>query len=567
MATITDHASANSTASGATLSLTGVTAAIGDWLVLACAADNAGTAGVSSTSASITDGAGNTWTRQAVTTNSPGGSVSDGTTLSIWTCPVTATLSSATITINFSPNTTSKAAILKKLAPAAGEKPYFVSAGAGATGTASGTWAAPTVSVPQGSTIFGFVGNESAVAQTADSDTTNGSWSADQSASANTGSAGTSQTIAGQQKTVSATGNQTYDRTSGAGREWAANYIILAYASAGTAAGTSDAVGALKIAGTASGVGAATGISASAFPGSAAGTSTALGIPVLPDIIVATIAITEAPDRVAITLAHGWPDRLPLPTLNGYSFASAAAVKRLATQIGAARVYRRTNQPMNEVGVSWIMNSTAMRLFDGFQRSILREGAEWFSAELAFPAGLKTAVARIKEKLAIRSLGGDIWQASGALELLQRPMLTDDELTALIGSGTDWPTILPAPTLGSWELTPKPALARSDDLPGYRDARHRSFGSVAEVPTAWELNALQASIFDGFFHHRARDGAAWFDFLVVQAIGTTTTKVRFMGEADWTPRGNGRWSVTAPMEIRERRVYTTAQYTTELRGA
>ena len=40
-----------------------------------------------------------------------------------------------------------------------------------------------------------------------------------------------------------------------------------------------------------------------------------------------------------------------------------------------------------------------------------------------------------------------------------------------------------------------------------------------------------------------------------------------MGEADWTPRGNGRWSVTAPMEIRERRVYTAAQYTTELRGA
>ena len=290
-------------------------------------------------------------------------------------------------------------------------------------------------------------------------------------------------------------------------------------------------------------------------------------IPLPIPTVHATLDATEAPDRIEFTLVHGWPDRLPLPTLNGYSFAPAASVKRLAVDIGAARVYRRTRQPVVEVGVVWVMNAVQMRLFDGLQRTILHEGAEWFSAELAFPAGLKTAVARIKEKLAIRSLGGDIWQASGALELLQRPMLTDAELTALIGSGTDWPTILPAPTLGSWELTPKPALARSDDLPGYRDARHRSFGSVAEVPTAWELNALQASIFDGFFHHRARDGAAWFDFLVVQAIGTTTTKVRFMGEADWTPRGNGRWSVTAPMEIRERRVYTAAQYTTELRGA
>ena len=118
MATITDHASANSTTSTATLDVTGVTAAVGDWLVLACAADNAGTAGVSSTSATITDGAGNTWTRRSETNNTPGGAVSDGTTLSIWTCAVTSALSSATITINFSPNTASKAAILKKIAPA-----------------------------------------------------------------------------------------------------------------------------------------------------------------------------------------------------------------------------------------------------------------------------------------------------------------------------------------------------------------------------------------------------------------------------------------------------------------
>jgi len=290
-------------------------------------------------------------------------------------------------------------------------------------------------------------------------------------------------------------------------------------------------------------------------------------LPIARVAITGTLAVTEAPDRVAITLAHGWPDRLPLPTLNGYSFASAAAVKRLATQIGAARVYRRTNQPMNEVGVTWIMNSTAMRLFDGFQRSILREGAEWFGITLAFPVGLRTAAARIKEKLSIGSLGGDIWQASATLELAERPMLTDAELTALIGSGTDWPALLPYPTRGSWELTQKPALARSEDMPGYPQTRHRSFASVADVPTAWELDALQASVFDAFFHHRARDGAAWFDFPVVQAIATTTTSVRFTGEASWTPRGNGRWSVSAPIEIRERRVYSAAQYTTELRNA
>ena len=564
MATITDHASANSTSSGATLSLTGVTAAVGDWLILACAADNSGASGVSSTSASITDAAGNTWTSRSQVNYTPGGAADDGTTLRIWTCAVTSALSSATVTINFSPNTASKAAILKKIVPAAGETIEFV--GVDATGTTvTGTALdAPTVSVAQGQTIFGFGTLESNGPGTADSDTTNGSWSSDYNSSASTGTAATSQAIGGQHKTVTATGNQTYGR-SGNNRDRAANYIILGYVSSGSAAGTSTVSGEPKIAGATAGVGAASGVPK--ILGTAAGIGAALGVPTLEDIVIAWAAITEAPDRVAGRIAPGWPDRLPAPTLNGYSFAAAASVKRLAVDIGAARVYRRTRQPVVEVGVVWIMNATQMRLFDGLQRTILREGAEWFSAELAFPAGLKTAVARIKEKLAIRSLGGDIWQASGALELLQRPMLTDDELTALIGSGTDWPTILPAPTRGSWELTPKPALARSEDLPGYPQARHRSFASVADVPTAWELDALQASVFDAFFHHRARDGAAWFDFPVVQAIATTTTAVRFTGEANWTPRGNGRWSVSAPIEIRERRVYTTAQYTTELRGA
>lgn len=551
MATITDHATANSTTSTATLDVTGITAAVGDFLVLACAADNAGASGVSSTSATITDAAGNTWTRQSVTPNSPGSAASDGTTLSIWTCPVTATLSSATITINFSPNTTSKAAILKKIVPATGESIYLAATGGGATGVLTGTWAAPTVSVPQGSTIFGFVANESRVAQTADSDTTSGSWSADQTSLADTGTTGTSQAIGAQWKTVTATGNQTYDRTSGAAREWAANYIILAYSSAGSASGTSTALA----------------VAAGLLGTGAAGVGTATGVAIVPDVIVAWAAITEAPDRIVGRIAPGWPSRLPLPTLNGYSFASAAAVKRLATQIGAARAYRRTNQPMNEVGVAWIMNSTAMRLFDGLQRTILREGAEWFGITLAFPVGLRTAGARFKDKLAIRALGGNIWQASATLDLIERPMLTDTELTALIGSGTDWPALLPYPTLGSWELTPKPATARSEDLPGYPAARHRSFASVAEIPTTWELDTLQASVFDAFFHHRARDGAAWFDFPVVQAIATTTTAVRFTGEANWTPRGNGRWSVSAPIEIRERRVYSAAQYTTELRNA
>jgi hypothetical protein len=565
MATITAHATANSIVSGATLSVTGITAAVGDFLILECMADNAGAAGVSSTSAAITDATGNTWTRQSETTVSPGGVANDGGTLSIWTCLVTVALVAASIDINFSPNTTSKVALLQKIAPAAGEVPYFLSAGAGATGVLTGTWAAPTVSVPQGSTIFGAVGNESGNAQTADSDTTDGSWSADHNALATTGTNGTSQAIGAQWKTVTATGNQTYNRTSGAAREWAANYIIIAYASTGSASGTADARAKPSIDGTASAT--ADARAKPSIGGSASGTGAALGVPESSGLVVVWAAITERADRASGVLAHGWPTFLPAPTLQGYSFIPASSVKRTPMEIGAPRVYRKTKKPPIEVAVAWQVNAEQQALLDGFQKSILREGQDPFSITLAFPSGLATAVAKFKEKLAIRGRGGPRWQTTAMLELLSRPMMTDAELAAIIGSGTDWPsTFLPAPTLGSWELTPKPAVARSDDLPGYPDARQRSRNSTTEVPAAWMLTAVQAAIFDAFFHHRGKDGAQWFAFPLVQAIGTVSTKVRFLGEMDWTPLGGSplKWSVSAPMEIRERRVYSAAEVTEAL---
>lgn len=222
--TITDEASANSTTSGGTLPLT-VTAAVGALLLLVVAADNAGTAGAASLSSSaVSDSAGNVWVNRTLT-NQTAGVVSDGTTLGVWTCMVSSALSAGTVTVAFSPNTTAKAAVIKKIVPAAGQMVVVSAVGTAAHGNGT-TYAAPTVSVTSGDTIFGFYAVESSGASS-DSDTTNGSWSTIFSSIANSGNTLTSQVAAIQSKTVNATGNQTYDPTVGAARDWAANYIIL----------------------------------------------------------------------------------------------------------------------------------------------------------------------------------------------------------------------------------------------------------------------------------------------------------------------------------------------------
>lgn len=649
MATITNHATASSNSSGATLDVTNITAAVGDFLLLACTADNAGASGASSTSSSITDAAGNTWSHRAQTNRTPGSASNDGTTQNIWTCKVTVALVAATITISFSPNTTVKVAAVWKIAPDAGESIEYVSVGTGTTGNAT-TIAATAVSVAQGDTIFGWASQENTNNQSgADSDTTNGSWSSVQSVNISGGSAATSQSMGSQYKTVTATGNQTYDFTVGNSRDWAANTLIVRSVSSGSSAGTStaagnptvtgtaagtptvlasaslsgssagiatatavaaalrgsssgtsDAVGVPTVAGSAAGVSTAPGVAvtpesdgtaagtstalavAAALRGYSYGTSTATGVPIIDDFVLSA-AITEPPDRAVGTIAPGWPSSLPLPTTQGYNFSPASSVKRQQTEIGSPRVYRRTKKPPIEVSVSWQLDADQQALLDGFQRSILKEGQYQFGIQLRMPAGLALAVARFREGLAIGARGGPRWQTTATLELLSRPMMSDAALTAAIGTDTTpysdgtlfsdgtefvqpfdglvWPIhLLPYPTLNGWTLTPKPAVARSDDLPGIRRTRQRSRNSTTEVPASWELNATQAAIFDAFFHYRAMDGAAWFYFPLVQAAGERLTSVRFTGDADWTYRGgDGRWAVTAQMEVRERHVLSTGE--------
>lgn len=225
--TFSNITTANSTSSSSTLvASNSVTAARGDYLLVCVASDNAGTSGVASLSTTMTDSVGNTYNLLSRTNRTEGGASNDGTTLGIWLAEVTTAISSGSITANFSPNTTSKAMTVKKIVTAANEKVGIYAIAGGFTG--SGTaFSADAVSVPNGYTIFGATALEQSTAATADSDTTNGNWSTAYTAAASTGTNSTSQAITSQQKLVTATGNQTYNTSSGSTRDWAVNTIIF----------------------------------------------------------------------------------------------------------------------------------------------------------------------------------------------------------------------------------------------------------------------------------------------------------------------------------------------------
>lgn len=209
--TITAAGTGNSTTSSATLAFDcGASFAVGDMVVVCVSADNNGSGGATSLS-SVTDAQGNTYTQRVNNTQDPGAAAA-GQTLGIYTAIVTTALvTTDDITVNFSPNTAAKAALVWKVVAGATEFPKFVAAGSTAAATASPTTGA--VSVNSGDVIIGALARESNSTVTADADTTNGNWSTQVSVAGNTGTNATSSQITSQWKVVTATGNQTYNPT------------------------------------------------------------------------------------------------------------------------------------------------------------------------------------------------------------------------------------------------------------------------------------------------------------------------------------------------------------------
>ena len=227
--TIGYNGSGTLAASAATMSISNITAPRGTWLVVVVAADNATSGGANSLTTVMTDSVGNVYTnRGGLILNDPG-AASAGCTLGIWTAEIDIPISAGTITANFSTSTTRAAAVVFMVTPATYYEPAYGSAGAGATSTST-TNTITATAVPINYTIFGCTAVENTIVPaTPDSDTVNGSWSTQQGTASSSGTANSSMAVAAQWKTVTATGDQTYNLTyDGANnRDSAVNWITL----------------------------------------------------------------------------------------------------------------------------------------------------------------------------------------------------------------------------------------------------------------------------------------------------------------------------------------------------
>jgi len=213
----TDRGTGTNNASGTSFTLSPASnfnAGVGSWAVFVIAADNGATNGASNNINTVTDTLNNTWTKR----QSPlfdNGAANAGVQGAFFTTPMNGgTLTTGTtITVTFGNNVAvAKAWALMEITPSAGATLEYVTGGVN-TGSATANPTVTTTSITEGNIVIAGLFNEQGTTQvvTEDADTTNGTWSTQQTIDVGTTTSG--MCVASQRKVVTATGTQTYNPT------------------------------------------------------------------------------------------------------------------------------------------------------------------------------------------------------------------------------------------------------------------------------------------------------------------------------------------------------------------
>ena len=69
-------------------------------------------------------------------------------------------------------------------------------------------------------------------------------------------------------------------------------------------------------------------------------------------------------------MTNRWPDRLPLPTVDGYGIRPGEAILRTEMEAGPARQRRRYTQVPSRITVRWVLRREQFALFEAARQRV-----------------------------------------------------------------------------------------------------------------------------------------------------------------------------------------------------
>ena len=132
-----------------------------------------------------------------------------------------------------------------------------------------------------------------------------------------------------------------------------------------------------------------------------------------------------------------WPERLPLPTIEGYGIRPGEAILRTEMEAGPARQRRRFTNTPSRITVRWVMSAEQFQLFEAWYRWAAAEGGAWFEMDLLGGLGLLPQEARFTRQFDARPWRGLLWEVTSELEVRARPTLSDGGLALVLAEDID----------------------------------------------------------------------------------------------------------------------------------
>jgi len=123
-----------------------------------------------------------------------------------------------------------------------------------------------------------------------------------------------------------------------------------------------------------------------------------------------------------------WPEKLPLPTVEGYTIQPSDAIIRTEMESGLARQRRRFTHAPSRISVRWIMRREQFAIFEAWYYWFAQEGGAWFEVELLGGIGLVAQQARFTRQFQAQLLGRVLWEIRSELEIRERPVLSREAL-------------------------------------------------------------------------------------------------------------------------------------------
>lgn len=136
-------------------------------------------------------------------------------------------------------------------------------------------------------------------------------------------------------------------------------------------------------------------------------------------------------------MSVSWPEMLPSPRVNNYSFTQEDNTVRSAMETGASRVRRRFTHPITKVNLQWIMGQDQFAYFESWFKYKLQSGAVWFRVEIFNGCGLNSVDARFLKPYSVKLISHQHWEVSGNLEIREVAVISEEVLDLTLSMGLE----------------------------------------------------------------------------------------------------------------------------------